>query len=215
VNTEFPKIQSLFKRDPATKYKTFLNEYSRPEFGLLQGVDWLWTEKVDGTNIRIMYDGTNIRYGGRTDRAQIPAILINHLQDTFIKDKMDEVFNEHTPSTQVTLYGEGYGAKIQRGGGDYRSDAGFILFDVKIDDLWLKRSDVEDVSLNLGIPAVPIITVGSPIVAVKLVQEGFTSHVATCKVRPAEGLVGRPLLELFDRRGERIITKLKTRDYPN
>ncbi|KKL53664.1 hypothetical protein LCGC14_2273140, partial [marine sediment metagenome] len=48
----------------------------------------------------------------------------------------------------ITLYGEGYGARIQKGGGDYRKggDVSFRLFDVLIGETWLRRVDVEDVA---------------------------------------------------------------------
>lgn len=36
---EYPKIQSIFKRDPATKHKTFLPEYSLPELEFLKDND--------------------------------------------------------------------------------------------------------------------------------------------------------------------------------
>ena len=51
----YPKIKSLFKRDEKT-FK-FTDEYSCPEFELLKGLRWVATEKVDGTNIRVIFDG--------------------------------------------------------------------------------------------------------------------------------------------------------------
>ena len=52
---EYHKIHTVFKRDPANKYRTLLmGEYSHPEFAYLRYNDWVFTEKVDGTNIRII-----------------------------------------------------------------------------------------------------------------------------------------------------------------
>ena len=204
---EYPKIQSLYKRDPENNYKTFLDEYSRPEFALLENADWIWTEKIDGMNIRVIWNGETVLFGGRTDRAQVPTPLLKHLMKTFIL-AFEDVFDEGP----VTLYGEGYGPKIQKGGGDYRDDPGFILFDVRVGSWWLTRESVEQVAVELDIPIVPIVLIGTFAEAVRMVRFGFTSTEANTP-RNAEGVVGRPPLELFDRKGERLITKIKTKDW--
>jgi hypothetical protein len=40
---------------------------------------------------------------------------------------------------------------------------------------------------------------------------GFTSQIGPS--HPAEGLVGRPVEALFDKKGHRLIVKLKTKDF--
>ena len=209
LTTTYHKIQSLYKRDPENNYKTFLDEYSRPEFKLLESVEWVWTEKIDGTNIRVMWDGRDLTFGGRTDKAQIPAFLIKHLMYTF--QAVD--LSYHFGDASVVLYGEGYGPKIQKGGGDYRDDPGFILFDVRIGRWWLTRKSVEDIAEQFQIPIVPIVLLGTFVQAIRETKEGFSSLEAE-RTRLGEGLVGRPPLELFDRKGDRIITKIKHKDWP-
>jgi len=56
---EFHKIQTIYKRDPATKHRTLVEgDFSLPEFGFLQNNAWVFTEKVDGTNnVRVIFDG--------------------------------------------------------------------------------------------------------------------------------------------------------------
>ena len=108
---EYHKIQTVFKRDPKNRNKTLLEgQFSTPEFEYLKDNTWVFTEKVDGTNIRIMWDGKNITFGGRTDNAQIPATLYERLSNMFA-----EGF-EGIIDGPACLYGEGYGAKIQKGG---------------------------------------------------------------------------------------------------
>ena len=52
----YHKIQSVFKRDPATNHKRFLmGEYSLPEFEYLANNEWVATEKIDGTNVHQAY----------------------------------------------------------------------------------------------------------------------------------------------------------------
>ena len=70
MKTEYHKIQTIFKRDPKTNYKTLLmGEYSLPEFNYLANNIWQFTEKVDGTNIRIILNDEGLSFGGRTEKA--------------------------------------------------------------------------------------------------------------------------------------------------
>ena len=205
---EYHKIQTVFKRDPETKYKTLLlGEYSLPEFRYLAENTWVFTEKVDGTNIRIIWDGSNISFGGKTDRAQLPGELANKLshQAGELFDKFKSKFGD----TEVCLYGEGYGAKIQKGG-VYRDDQDFVLFDVRVDSWWLQRGDVEDVANAFNLDIVPVIGFGTLDDMVDIVRSGFYSKWGDFI---AEGIVARPNTELFTRNSDRIITKLKHKDF--
>lgn len=207
--TEYCKIQTVFKRDPATKHRTLLEgEYSLPAFEYLRNCHWIFTEKVDGTNIRVMWDGEagTVRFGGRTDAAQIPATLVNVLQALFPTDKFIGL-----ALSSMILYGEGYGAKIQKGGGNYNPDRqSFVLFDVLCGGLWLERENVQDLADKLGLDAVPVVSSGSLETMVDFARNGFNSRWGPFR---AEGLVARPATELMTRRGERIITKIKHKDF--
>ncbi|HUX79298.1 MAG TPA: RNA ligase family protein [Alphaproteobacteria bacterium] len=202
------KIQTVFKRDPETKFKTLLEgDYSIPAFEYLKDNEWMFTEKIDGTNSRVCLSEGRVTFGGRTDNSQIPAFLILKLMELFPAEKMAEVF----PDGEACLYGEGYGAKIQKGGGNYISDGcGFILFDVMCGDWWLERDNIEDVANKLGIPVVPIIGHGTLLDAVERTREGFKSIVGDCI---AEGIVMRPDVVLYDRNGKRILSKIKNKDF--
>lgn len=207
---EYHKIQTVFLRDPEAKFKTLLDgHYAKPEFAFLSNNLWSFTEKVDGTNIRVMFDGEKITFGGKTDRANIPTPLLNRLGERF--DPLTEVFKAaFEGAMEVCLYGEGYGAKIQKGGGNYRPDQDFVLFDVNVNGWWLKWEDVTDVASKLSLDVVPILMAGTLHEMVNLVRGGFNSMWGDFQ---AEGVVARPLVELRARNGERIITKLKCKDF--
>lgn len=208
---QYHKIQTVFFRDPENNNKTLLEgQWSKPEFELLKNLEWTWTEKIDGTNIRIMWDGQKVRLGGKTDNAQIPSHLIEVLNDTFTADKMKAAFPD---ARDVCLYGEGFGVKIQKGGNYMTDRADFILFDVKIGEWWLQRHNVEDVANKLKIAIVPILGKGKLTEAIEMVRKGFTSTISENKDYIAEGLIMKPSTELFSRKGERIITKLKYKDF--
>ena len=219
--TQYPKIQTVFLRDPKTNYKTLLEEeWAKKEFEYLQDLDWIWTEKIDGTNIRIIWNGEKVRFGGKTDNAQIPTFLLAVLQDTFTVEKLTEVFpkpeleeGEDPEESEICLYGEGYGAKIQKGG-NYLSDrTDFILFDCKIGDWWLTRESCKEIAENLSIKIVPVIDIAPLLDAVEFCKVGFKSTIAENKDYDAEGLVLKPYVDLFDRSGQRVITKIKTKDF--
>lgn len=205
---EYHKIQTLFKRDMERNGKTLLEgQWTLPEFEFLAGNTWVFTEKVDGTNIRVMLKDGAVTFGGKTDSAQIPAQLVTRLNDRFLPlaAKMLEVFG-----CDACLYGEGYGAKIQKGGGNYRQDQDFVLFDCKVGDWWLQRADVEDVAQKLGLDVVPIIGEGTLHDAIAAAKAGISSTWGNFQ---AEGIVARPKTELKTRNGHRIIAKIKCRDF--
>lgn len=202
--SEYHKINSIYKRDKDTN-KFIFGDYAQEEFAYLANNVWEFTEKVDGTNIRVMWNGETVTFGGRTDNAQIPAKLVTYLQATFTPEKMSFVLPEGG-----VLYGEGYGAGIQKGGGNYGATQEFVLFDVKVGSWWLRRDDVNDIAGKLAIRSVPIIGHGSLADGIEMVKTGIQSQWGDFA---AEGIVARPLVTLFDRRGDRIIVKIKYRDF--
>lgn len=205
----YHKIHTIYKRDLQTK-KLIPGDYSREEFAFLSNNQWVWDEKVDGTNIRVMWDEDYlVSFGGRTDAAQIPVTLYRRLGGLFPSTKFEEIWGDQRCA--VCLYGEGYGAKIQKGGGNYKADdVDFVLFDVNINGVWLEREQVEDIADKMGIDTTPIIGTGTLDEATEFVREGFQSRWGRFD---AEGIVLRPQVRLLDKRGSRIIAKLKHKDF--
>ena len=204
---EYHKIDSLFKRDMEARGKPLLvGEWSNDVFAYLADNQWEFTEKVDGTNIRVMIRDGEVEFGGKTDNAAIPAPLVKRLQDRFLPQKyaLLSMFPDGG-----CLYGEGYGAKIQSGG-NYRPDQDIVLFDARVGEWWLQRAAIEDIAAKLGLDVVPVIGRGTLHDAVQITSMGFTSAWGAFR---AEGIVARPVVELKTRAGERVITKIKHRDF--
>ena len=193
-----------------------VGEWADPAFDYLQSNQWEFTEKVDGTNIRVMFNGRDIVFGGKTDNAQIPAHLTNKLNDTFLtitkRKLLMDMFNKEGEETNVILYGEGFGFKIQgKVGVDYLiNEVDFCLFDVKVGYWWLERENVKDIAQKLGLKTPSIVGYGTLHEAIELVKKGFKSSFGKAG---AEGLVLRPVCELKTRSGGRVITKIKVRDF--
>ncbi len=210
----------MFKRDPETKHKgLIIGDYSIPEFEYLKDNIWEFTEKVDGTNVRVMWNGCKVRFGGKTDNAQLNMQLVDMLIDQFTDDDMNKKFPDATEDEPVILYGEGVGGKIKKGAGNYVNcpvscfcnGTAFILFDVLIGPWQLRRESVTEIAEGFTIKQVPIIGKGTLWDMVEKVRCGFKSEWGNFE---AEGIVARPYgTELFTRSGHRIITKVKCRDF--
>lgn len=206
---EYNKIDTLYKRDMEGSKKLLEGEFRNPAVEFLKDNLWQFTEKIDGTNIRVHWDGHKVQFGGRTERAEIPAHLMNYLSSTFGTSEAEQIFEEKFGETEVILFGEGYGPKIQNGGA-YRPDVSFILFDVLISGNYQPRESIEDIAKAFGIDIVPIIFEGTIQEGVDFVKTHPDSTMGTAKM---EGLVGRPKVEMRDRCGKRVIVKIKWEDF--
>lgn len=212
--TSYPKIECVFKRDLEGNKKLMPGVWRSEELECLADCKWTFTEKVDGTNTQIVWDGHSVSFGGRTERANIPAPLADFLSRTFSGDKNEEIFEQLFGETPVVLFGEGYGPKIN-GGGGYCDSVRFILFDVKIGGYWLKRANVEEIARAFGIDVVPIILEGTLHDGVRYMMTHPNSQVAQnnsgsgCEM---EGLVGTIPCGLLNRKGERVMCKIKWKD---
>lgn len=183
--------------------------YSTPELGFLAKNEWVWTEKVDGQNIKIEWDGERVSIGGHTAKSQINPYLLPTLEELFLGEEKEEVFEQRFGSTPVTLFGEGFGEKIQTGGGKY-GKPNFILFDAVCGDMWLRRESVKEIGGYFHIPVVPVVGHGDLNEAEEFIRSMPRSML---KDDIMEGIVCRPETELLDRAGRRIIVKIKCRDF--
>lgn len=202
---QYSKIYGPFKRDMnpgPNKNKIILGDWSYDHFRDLKDVPWTFTEKVDGTNIRVVWDGNRVSFQGKTDKANTPVDLLDSLAEIFPEEGFEQVFQDKP----VTLYGEGLGPKIQ-GGGKYSKVPTFALFDVLIGGNFLLRADVLDVADKLGCGVVPLVAHNVDLgVGINLVRGGLTSHYGHFF---AEGIVGVPAAGFRTRTGDRVIVKIK------
>lgn len=206
---QYHKIETVYKRDENGTKKLIEGEFRNETVEFLKDNKWLFTEKIDGTNIRVYWDGHKISFAGRTDKSEIPGHLLDKLNEMF-DGVMEEMFEQMFGEKEVILFGEGYGTKIQKVGGLYRPDVGFILFDVMVNGVYLSRNSVEDVARSLNLKVVPIVLEGTIYDAVHFVKGRPSSTIG---IAPMEGVVGRPEVEMRDRIGERVIVKIKVCDF--
>lgn len=209
---KYEKIDTIFARDTTGSKQLILGQFRDPTIEFLSLNKWIWSEKIDGTNIRVYWDGHTVTFGGRTDNAAIPAELVTKLNELFGGETNAQIFEQMFGEKEVILFGEGYGRKIQKVGSAYIPDGvDFILFDVLIGDNYQEREWVEKTAQAFGIKVVPIVGTGTLYDAVHYVCQHPDSVIAygDCAM---EGIVCRPEVELRNRRGERIIVKIKWED---
>ena len=193
--------------------------------------------KLDSEDIiGVQFDVT---FKGKTDNAQIPPHLEKYMKEKFDENRVlyslgiekyipIENWAEHgwcvskedlTPvydkiPLKYTIYGEGYGMKIQNVGGRYLSNSvSFIGFDVKVNDMYLLRDNAMEVFNKLGADTVPYLGQMTIDEAIEKVRKGFVSAISEDRTLMAEGIVLSSPLGLKNRRGERLIVKIKYMDF--
>ena len=209
---EYPKIETIYNRDENGSRKLIEGNFRNKTVSYLANNRWICTEKIDGTNIGINWNGHNVLLQGRTEKAQIPSQLYKELVSLFCTEQAEELFEQMFGEKKVILFGEGYGNKIQKGHLYLNDRCSFILFDVYIvdSDLWLERGAIEQIAKAFGIDVVPIIMTGTLYEAVEFVKSKPKSTIGTADM---EGLVCKPEVDMFDRQGKRIIVKVKVKDF--
>ena len=204
----YHKINNIFTRDNITG-KLNYGDWSSLEFDSLKDADWRLYEKIDGTNIRIIWHNGILSIRGRSDNSQIPAHLLDILRELFPHEKLVNVFG--ITDKQICLYGEGFGFKIQKTGYNYDSKkAKFALFDININDFWLDDKTRNGIATALGCEEAPFIRCENLIDALKMVESGLCSSYGKFI---AEGIIAKPKCELLNQQGHRIIAKIKTIDF--
>lgn len=243
----YPKIENLYVRSPDGK-STVVGVRRRLETGLInkwlatEKIDGtnirVSLEEVAGPPDST---GWEVAFYGKTNKAQMPDFIQEYLEAAFKLEDVQRLWQcrrncdkcggsgtipgelggftcDNVEPYPITLYGEAYGARIQKGGGDYRraGDVSFRLFDVLVaEKYWLSWESVVSIAGNLDIKTVPFMGVHTTNDIANHVRIGFMSKVAEEEGTPrlAEGIVARTDPYLFDNNGRRVVFKTKTKDY--
>ena len=212
---EYPKTDNLWHRDPDTHLiQAGRFNKRRPDFDAVNR--WHVTEKIDGTNIRVVITD-KVAVLGRSDRADLPKGLADIIFNTLPTDPhlIFEDTHGFDPSTGdvMTLYGEGYGAGIQSGG-NYSSEKRFRLFDVRVNETWLEWENVEVVAEVLNLRVVPVLASGVNLNTVigLVARNSEVAYLHTNTNVRQEGIVARAMPNLFNARGQQVKFKLKNAD---
>jgi len=204
---EYQKIETLYKFDNATH--KFKKELYNPIVDYLKDCSWIVSEKIDGTNIRVHWDGHRVEWSGRTDASQLPKEVEMLLQEKFGESEI--IFEQNFGEKEVFLFMECYGGKIQ--GGLYGGKERLIGFDVMINDTYLDKMVIKDIFDKFNVETIEFKVVSNLQVAIDYVMN-HAEHSEHCddKYNEIEGLVCVPAVRLYDNQGKRIIVKIKKKD---
>ena len=164
-------------------------------------------EKIHGTSAHIALKDGELRFfsGGATHESFVAL---------FDEEKLKtEMIALGHPS--VCIYGEAYGGKQQKMSHTYGKDLRFIGFEVKIGDEWQDVPTAEYITRKIGLEFVAY-NKGEATVEWLNEQRDLPSSEGIIRVgeeKMREGIVIRPIEEVRDHRGNRIITKHKRDEF--
>jgi len=213
--TKFTKYSSPFKKDDKFNNTVVLSQ-------ILPVGRWIKTEKIDGTNIRIIL--TKPDEDGNREVLIGSRKLILNPDDKGSKQYMDciadvnlnklkEYFKD--VNSTVIIYGEGYGAGVQTGV-MYSPTKNFRVFDIRIGLAYQDFEYIEKVCINNQLNLVPVLGEVSCITY----DECITSLAKFDNTLINDGTGGKPegivyKFEpvLLNKYGERLIFKVKFKDF--
>lgn len=181
--------------------------YRSPLLAYLAELPWAYSRKVDGENIRIQWDGEQALWNGKSNAFQCSAEFTEYMNNTFLEEIFEEKFER---DKVVTIFGEKMGPKTQGNELGLGKDE-LIIFDVNINGIWLCGEGVVDIADYFRARTVFDFMPGA-LHETKTLQE-LIGMCAEGQFKDWEGIVATPLVEMRDQNGQRVIVKIKNRDY--
>lgn len=167
-------------------------------------------EKIHGTSAHISWRGEK---GLHFFSGGSPAKLFEGLFD---KETLEQKLKEKIGDKSVTIYGEAYGGKEQGMSATYGKELKFVVFDVKIDELWLNVPAAEAFATSLGLEFVHYIRIPTDILTIDAERDADSVQAVRNGVgsgKKREGVILRPLVELRGNNSERVISKHKRAEF--
>ena len=205
----FPKISAPFGRKTPKDRLVDPSIYAKPWVEHLRGVKFHASEKIDGTSVGIVWDGERISFVGHTVKSEFCPRYLDYLKANFATAEFESVIEEIFSDTPVTIYGEGISK-------DYNVHYGFpegnfIMYDVQNEGgTFYNREPVREIAAKLALitPYEEMMTLDE---AIEFVKSRPMSRLDPTK--KMEGLVLRAPVEMYTNTGERIICKVKVKDF--
>ena len=224
----YGKTYGPFKRDTKTG-AVIHGKWTHPVFDYLKDARWRFTEKLDGTNMRLIYTpplmshsemgsfkhmGSCVSLKGRSDAADVHGTLAEWAKDITAK-RFETALHELAfyAAEPVCIYGEGIGEGIQKGGTNY-GPTHFRAFAVKSRGVfWEPRYAEALIRHKLGIPMAPVILEATLLEGIEYMKKGFRTCITGEEQGYAEGLIGVPTVPLTTPQLDRIVVKIKACDF--
>lgn len=182
--------------------------YRSPLLAYLAESPWVYSRKLDGENIRIQWDGEQVLWNGKSNSFQCSAEFTEYMNSTFLEEIFEEKFGR---DKVVTLFGEKMGPKTQGNELGLKKDT-VVLYDVNIDGTWLSKMNMAEIAEYFGPNVWPVYLYMLHGQAPTKLRE-LIEMCANGEFKEWEGIVATPLVEMRDQKGQRVIVKIKNRDY--
>lgn len=191
-----------------------------PLVAMLRHNLWVVRRKLDGANIRIQWDGEQALWNGKTNNFQCGANLTEYMNNTFLEEIFEEKFGR---DANVVIFGEHMGPKVQGNELKLEKDQVFV-YDVNINGFWQPKETVREIAGYFGCFTCydemwihncfndGISVSDSPALEKQTLRRIITG-VAAGTYKEWEGIVATPEVECRNQKGERVIVKVKTKDY--
>ena len=162
------------------------------------------TEKLHGTSAHISWKDGHLHFSSGGEKHERFVSL-------FDEAKLVEAFTA-LGHPEIVVYGEAYGGSQQKQAWRYGDELRFCAFEVQIGDAWLSVPNAHDVATKLGLEFVHYVRIPTDLAAIDAERDAPSEQARRNGVvgdQPREGVVLRPIEEMLDHRGERIICKHK------
>lgn len=193
-------------------YRKIPNLYKNKEILLFK--QCFSSEKVHGTSTHVKYDVESDSLSFFSGGCQHENFL-----KIFDHENLIEAFRQNAaehPHKKITMFGEGYGGKMQRMSDTYGKELRFIAFEVLIDECWMGVPQADRIATRLGFEFVPyklINTTEEEINAEMMADSEIAIRRGMGPGKMREGIVLRPPVELQHPNGGRIIVKHKRPEF--
>jgi len=164
-------------------------------------------EKIHGTSSHIAWKAGEIRFFTGEIYEDFKVLF----DETDLRSKFEEL-----GYSEIVIYGENYGGRIQGQSHRYGKEKRFIAFEVKIGKSWLNVSNAEDVVKKFGLDFVYYKKIGTSLEEINAERDAPSIQAERNGMgsnHKREGVVLRPLIEVIKNNGERIIAKHKGDDF--
>lgn len=183
------------------------NLYKSQEILLFKEVYAL--EKIHGTSAHVSWNEGRVGFfsGGEKHNNFVALFDEAKLTENFLKFGMEKVI----------VFGEAYGGRCQGMKDTYGDKLRFVAFDVKVgEEGWLPVPKAEKVATDIGFDFVHYTKVSADVATLDAERDKPSTQAIRngCGAdKKAEGVVLRPLVELRDSYGNRIISKHKRLEF--
>ncbi len=176
---------------------------------ILQFKECYALEKIHGTSAHLAWKENKLSYfaGGASHEA-----FVKLFDEPFLIEKLMALYMD----VNMVIFGEAYGGKLQGMSKTYGTKLKFIVFDVRINDLWLDVPSAEHIAIELRLEFIDYVIISTNMIAI----DGMTYTPSVQARRNGiyeecmrEGIVLRPMTELRKNNGERIIAKHKRPEF--